>query len=132
MRQTYLYLWYSLFQAQWVLCNSFLFCLYLFIQNVHTCLHYIHFYILFTFTYVECTYLFVCYSFLYYQHPYFVYFRILHKNKINVLSNTKKVNILEGVIRSCKSKKDRQYNGQKKIDKWTNNDPQNTTQKTKD
>ena len=99
-------------------------CTYLFV--------YILFYILFTFTYVECTYLFVWYSFLYYQHPYFVYFRILHKNKINVLFNKKKVNILEGVMRSRKSKKDRQYNDQKKIDEWTNNDPQNTTQKTKD
>jgi hypothetical protein len=49
-----------------------------------------------------------------------------------VLFNKKKVNILEGVMRSRKSKKDRQYNDQKKIDEWTNNDPQNTTQKTKD
>jgi len=30
------------------------------------------------------------------------------------------------------SKKDRQNNGQKKTDKMTNNDIQNTTQKTKD
>ena len=36
------------------------------------------------------------------------------------------------VIRSRKSKKDKQYNGQKKQDKRTNNDPQNITQKTKD
>ena len=36
-----------------------------------------------------------------------------------------------GIIRSRKSK-DRQYNGQKKKDKRTNNDLQNTTQKTKD
>jgi hypothetical protein len=35
------------------------------------------------------------------------------------------------VIRVCKSK-DRQHNGQKKQDKTTNNDLQNTTQKTKD
>ena len=33
-------------------------------------------------------------------------------------------------IRSYKSK-DREYNGQMKKDKWTNNDLQNTTQKTK-
>ena len=35
------------------------------------------------------------------------------------------------VIRSCKSKNYRQYNGQKKQDKMTSNDLQNTTQKTK-
>ena len=29
------------------------------------------------------------------------------------------------------NKKDRQHNSQKKKDKWTNNDLQNTTQKTK-
>jgi hypothetical protein len=33
------------------------------------------------------------------------------------------------VIRSCKSKKDRQCNDQKKKDKSTNKDLQNTTQK---
>jgi len=37
----------------------------------------------------------------------------------------------KGVVRSRKSKKDRQYNGQKKKKKKTNNDPQNITQKTK-
>jgi hypothetical protein len=37
----------------------------------------------------------------------------------------------KGVIRSRKSK-DRQYNDQKKKDKRTNNDLQNTTRKTKD
>ena len=36
------------------------------------------------------------------------------------------------VIQSRKLKNDRQYNGQKKKDKMTNNDIQNTTQKTKD
>jgi hypothetical protein len=36
------------------------------------------------------------------------------------------------VIRSRKSKKDRQYNGKKKKAKMTNNDLHNTTQKTKD
>jgi len=40
--------------------------------------------------------------------------------------------IPKGVIRSCQSKKDWQYNGQKKKDKSTNNDLQNITQKTKD
>ena len=38
----------------------------------------------------------------------------------------------KGVIRSHKSKKDRQSNGQKNKDKRTNNDLQNITQKTKD
>jgi hypothetical protein len=38
----------------------------------------------------------------------------------------------KGVIRSRKSKKNRQNNGQKKKDRRTNNDLQNTTQKTTD
>jgi hypothetical protein len=38
----------------------------------------------------------------------------------------------KGVIKICKSKKDRQCNAQKKKNKRTNNDLQNTTQKTKD
>ena len=38
----------------------------------------------------------------------------------------------KGVIRRRKSKEDRQYNGQRKRDKRTNNDLQNITQKTKD
>ena len=37
-----------------------------------------------------------------------------------------------GVIISRKSKNDRQYNGQKIKDKKTNNDQENTPQKTKD
>ena len=37
-----------------------------------------------------------------------------------------------GVIRSRKWKMTRQYNGQKQKDKKTNNNLQNTTQKTKD
>jgi hypothetical protein len=39
---------------------------------------------------------------------------------------------IKGVIRIRKSKKDRQHNGPKKRDKRTNNNLQNTTQKTKD
>ena len=38
----------------------------------------------------------------------------------------------KGVIRICKSKKDRQHNVQKKKDKGTNNDLQHITHKTKD
>ena len=38
----------------------------------------------------------------------------------------------KGVIGIRKSKEDRQHNGQNKKHKWTNNDLQNTTQKTKD
>jgi hypothetical protein len=38
----------------------------------------------------------------------------------------------KGVIIICKSKKDRQHNGQKIKDIRTNNDLQNITQKTKD
>jgi hypothetical protein len=38
----------------------------------------------------------------------------------------------KGVTRSCKSKADRQHNGQKKKDKGTNTDLQNITQKYKD
>ena len=37
----------------------------------------------------------------------------------------------KGIIRICKSKKERHHNGQAKKDKRTNNDLQNTTQKTK-
>ena len=44
----------------------------------------------------------------------------------------RKVEDTKGVIRSRKSKKDRQYNGQKKEDKRTNNILQSTTQKTID
>jgi hypothetical protein len=36
------------------------------------------------------------------------------------------------VIRRCKSKKDRQHNGQKTKNKKTNSDLQNNAQKTKD
>jgi hypothetical protein len=39
---------------------------------------------------------------------------------------------IKRVIRSRNSKKDRQYNSQKKKDKRTNKDLQNTPQKTKD
>jgi mannose-6-phosphate isomerase-like protein (cupin superfamily) len=38
----------------------------------------------------------------------------------------------KGTIRNRISKKNRQHNGQKKKDKRTNNDIQNTSQKTKD
>jgi hypothetical protein len=38
----------------------------------------------------------------------------------------------KGVVRSLKSKKDRQRNGQRKKGKRTNNDLQNTTQKSQD
>jgi hypothetical protein len=44
----------------------------------------------------------------------------------------RKVDDTKGVIRIRRSKKDRQYKGQKKNDKRTNNNLQNTTQKTKD
>jgi hypothetical protein len=39
--------------------------------------------------------------------------------------------VTKGVIRSCKFKKDRQYNGQKKKYKRTNNSVQNTSHKSK-
>jgi hypothetical protein len=65
-----------------------------------------------------------------------VYFWILHQNKINVQFYLKYSfrqfrhkflhRQLREVWRICKSKKDRQYNQR------TNNDLQNTTQKTKD
>ena len=44
----------------------------------------------------------------------------------------KSLKIPKWVIRICKSKKNRQHNGQKKKCKRTNNDLQNTTEKTKD
>jgi hypothetical protein len=42
------------------------------------------------------------------------------------------VDDMKGVIRICKSKKNRQHNGKQKKDKRTNNDLQNTAQKTTD
>jgi hypothetical protein len=42
------------------------------------------------------------------------------------------VDDMKGVIRICKSKKDRQHNGKQKKDKRTNSDLQNTAQKTTD
>ena len=36
----------------------------------------------------------------------------------------------KGTIRICKANEDRQHNGQKRKDKMTNTDLQNTTQKT--
>jgi hypothetical protein len=50
----------------------------------------------------------------------------LHSICYEIFEDTK------GVIRIRKSKKDRQHNGQKKKDKRTNNDLQNTTHKPKD
>jgi len=44
---------------------------------------------------------------------------------------TKGSKIPKGYSGCRNSKKDRQYNDQKKNDKKTNNDPQNTAQKTK-
>jgi hypothetical protein len=51
---------------------------------------------------------------------------LIHIYHLLYFENTK------GAIRSRKSKKDRQHNGQKKKDKRSNNDLQSTTQKTKD
>jgi hypothetical protein len=44
----------------------------------------------------------------------------------------RKVKNTKGMIRSRKSKKNRQYNGQKKNNKMTNNGQQNTIQIAKD
>ena len=54
---------------------------------------------------------------------------MLIENKCNEKHN--KFEDTRGVIRNCTSKKDIQYNVQTKKDKKTNNDLQNTTQKTK-
>ena len=43
-------------------------------------------------------------------------------------SGLRKFENTKAVVRSRKTKKDRQYNGQKKKDKRTNNDLQNTMQ----
>jgi hypothetical protein len=42
----------------------------------------------------------------------------------------KKFFLTKGVIRNCKSKKDREYNDKDKKDKSTSNDLQSTTEKT--
>jgi hypothetical protein len=58
--------------------------------------------------------------------------KTLHR-KLKIEYHTKKyLKISRGVIRSRKSKKDIQYNGQIKKGKGKNNDLQNTTQKTKE
>ena len=49
-----------------------------------------------------------------------------------IVTSTDEFYDTKGIIRICKSKKNRQHNGQKKKDKMTNNDLQNITQKTKD
>ena len=52
--------------------------------------------------------------------------RLTSRNMNEKFENT------DGLIRNSKLKKDIQYNGQQKGDERTNNDLQNTTQKTKD
>jgi hypothetical protein len=55
------------------------------------------------------------------------------KRGLRVIIEEEKCEATKGVTNSHKSKKkDRQYNGQKKQDKWTTNDLHNTTQETKD
>ena len=49
-----------------------------------------------------------------------------------VLSQQEEVEDTKGLMRIRTSKKDRQHNGQKKKNKGTNNDLQNTTHKNKD
>ena len=46
--------------------------------------------------------------------------------------NCQKFEDIKGLIRRCKLKKDRKYNGQKKTDQRTSNDLQTNTPKTKD
>jgi len=78
--------------------------------------------------------IFIIITFLFHFYP-------INKRGYSTVSDTlfltieiykKSLKIPKGVIRICKSKKDRQHNGQKKKDKGTNNDLQNTTHKTKD
>ena len=60
--------------------------------------------------------------------------KTVQKNIQNIIFGVfwkKSLKISKGVIRICKST-DRQHNGQMKKDKITNNDLQNTTQKTRD
>jgi hypothetical protein len=51
---------------------------------------------------------------------------------IQETANEETLEDIREVIRNYKSRKDRQYNDQKKKDTRKNNDLQNTTQKTKD
>jgi hypothetical protein len=48
---------------------------------------------------------------------------------VGVIYSEEKCENTKGVTRICESKKDRQYNGQKKKYKGINNDLQNITQK---
>ena len=79
------------------------------------------------------------------QNKYSCYICCLTGNQGNVVAMVTLVDLLlfkinwvvcqnetKGVIRNRNSKNGRQYNGQKKKDKRTNNDSQNITQKTKD
>ena len=55
------------------------------------------------------------------------------KRGLRVIIEEERFEATKGVTNNHKSKKkDSQYNGQKKKDKWTNNDLHNTTQETKD
>jgi len=53
--------------------------------------------------------------------------RLINKGQFYIHSTAGMFADIKGVIRNHKSMKDRKYNGQKKKDKWTNNDIQNTT-----
>ena len=49
---------------------------------------------------------------------------------IDIIKSYRKFEDTKGVVKSCKWKKDRKYNGKKKKDKRINSDLQKTTQKT--
>jgi hypothetical protein len=69
-------------------------------------------------------------------HFFRLSFTPAHLKRLNTLFGSDvfqtSLKILKGVIKSCNTKKERQYNGQKKKNKRTNNNSQNITQKTKD
>jgi len=55
-----------------------------------------------------------------------------NEKSAQVQYTVKRSSRLDLILRRCKLKRDRQYNGQEQKNKRTNNDLQNITQKTKD
>jgi hypothetical protein len=63
---------------------------------------------------------------------FIAHFVAVDRTRIYNFCANQKVEHTIGIIRHGKAKKDRKHNDQTKGDKWTNNDIQSTTQKSKD
>jgi hypothetical protein len=88
---------------------------------------------MFFFIYIKLkAYIFVFVNIIIHSNIYNSFQTSIHMNDSDRSRQKEMFGVTKGVIRYCKSKKDIQYNGQKKKVKRTNNDLQNITQKTKD